>query len=374
LLETQEAELDKFRLKVATAADKHAYLRCAAPFKDWLTRVFDPPEFPQIPILILASDGSQINPDRHNAVEFGLVNVGLIKMVANSQIVPEVWTQSKLYYLGTKGLEDGGLSEDFIALQRDVRERCFLSEKAIEEQREMAKTHQGELLPVVALSDGPIELFGEHRSISGTNYSIERYLAALKQLGDTGAVLGGYVDKPRADLVVRMLEVGNLSDDELSKKELPRKFQRITDAALFADRLKPGQRTGVFELISRSAKQYSKKPGLGLHFFYINVGTVNKNGEQRNLFARIEVPKWVAESKEKLDLLHATLLQQCQILGTQPYPYVLHRAHEVALVRFAEQEELNRMIAVELLSRGFSMGEDSQKSENKGSMSSQRRY
>ncbi len=82
----------------------------------------------------------------------------------------------------------------------------------------------------------------------------------------------------------------------------------------------------------------------------------------------------MAQSKEKLDLLHATLLKQCGILGTQPYPYVLHRAHEVALVRFVEQEELNRMVAGELMSRGFSMGEDSTKSENKGSMSPRRRY
>ena len=63
---------------------------------------------------------------------------------------------------------------------------------------------------------------------------------------------------------------------------------------------------------------------------------------------RVEIPKWVADDKEKLDLLHGVLVEQCRMMGSKPYPYLLHRAHETAVVKNEEKQQIENMLAMEL--------------------------
>jgi hypothetical protein len=66
-----------------------------------------------------------------------------------------------------------------------------------------------------------------------------------------------------------------------------------------------------------------------------------------------------------LDRLHATLMAQSEIMGNQPFPYLLHRAHEVAVVTLDDQEQLERMIVAELQRQGVELGETSHKQSAK---------
>ena len=59
------------------------------------------------------------------------------------------------------------------------------------------------------------------------------------------------------------------------------------------------------------------------------------------------------------------LVQQCQIMGKRPYPYLLHRAHEAAVVSMEEKEQVTQMIAHELRKRGVEIGEISHKQAGK---------
>jgi hypothetical protein len=61
-------------------------------------------------------------------------------------------------------------------------------------------------------------------------------------------------------------------------------------------------------------------------------------------------------------------------MGNRPYPYALHRAHEVALVSFAEKAELQDMIAVEMLRQGVDAGQKSNKQEHKDQSGTRTRY
>ena len=54
----------------------------------------------------------------------------------------------------------------------------------------------------------------------------------------------------------------------------------------------------------------------------------------------------------RLDSLQAVLVDQCRILGTRPYPYLLHRAHETAVVSLEEKEQVTQMIVLELRNAG----------------------
>jgi hypothetical protein len=75
----------------------------------------------------------------------------------------------------------------------------------------------------------------------------------------------------------------------------------------------------------------------------LNVGTLGHPWP-----VRVEVPQWVAEDKAKLELLHAVLIEQCNMMGSKPYPYLLHRAHETAVVRREEKDQVEQLLAMEL--------------------------
>jgi len=67
----------------------------------------------------------------------------------------------------------------------------------------------------------------------------------------------------------------------------------------------------------------------------------------------------VAANAAMLDQLHAILLHQSHILGGRPYPYILHRSHEVAVVSRDEAQQVENMIALELQKHGIEFSEGS---------------
>ncbi len=90
--------------------------------------------------------------------------------------------------------------------------------------------------------------------------------------------------------------------------------------------------------------------------FFRNVGN-----EHADWLARVEIPAWVASAPQKLETIQAVLIDQCKILGAKPYPYLLHRAHEAAVVTLIEKEQLTQMILIEMRRRGIATGEGSYK-------------
>jgi GNAT superfamily N-acetyltransferase len=53
--------------------------------------------------------------------------------------------------------------------------------------------------------------------------------------------------------------------------------------------------------------------------------------------ARVEIPKWVAENKEVVALVHALVLDQCR--RGHGYPVALMEAHEKAVVTNADRTQ-----------------------------------
>ncbi len=76
------------------------------------------------------------------------------------------------------------------------------------------------------------------------------------------------------------------------------------------------------------------------------------------------MPGWVADDNEKMKLLHASLVEQAWLLAN-PYPYVLHRAHEEAVVTFEDSSRLEDMIIAQLLKNGVKVGQKSNKQTHK---------
>jgi hypothetical protein len=347
LLTAYNSELDFLRSKVDSAKQADSNIRCALPINEDIAS-HHPIPGSAIQATLIAADGSQINPDRHAAIQYSVVNVGAIIMRLNSGEAPEIFTDSELLY-GDDLLPNGfPLSDGMVALKRDVAERTKLDE--------LSKGIKG---PVVTFTDGPIELWGA-KGEDANSYAefVQKYLGVLSRLQSRDVITAGYVDKPSADLVVRLLEIASADNEQIQKMREFHPLRGVSDRWLFGEHknplLPPGHRSAVFGIQSTSEKKYTGT--LSLHFFYLNVGT-----EGHPWSVRVEIPKWVADDKEKLDLLHGVLVEQCRMMGSKPYPYLLHRAHETAVVKMEEKQQIEQMLAMELRNQGDEMDEKSYK-------------
>jgi hypothetical protein len=329
--------------KIEGALRHNPALRCAVPDNEPIDSHFPLPELPS-ETLILAADGSQINPSRHDQVKFGLVNVGIIRLILGGRLAPTSKILSHLLRHEEMYSSDGLITESKVAFLRDLAERQILAQMALEE-------HQ----PVMTITDGPLELYSERGGTQESDQLIDDYIQALSSLAASGASTAGYIDKPESELVGRLLEIANLATDALAQAGKNRPYLEINDESLFVDILTtPGDRSAVFAIQSLFAKKFRDE--LSLHFFYLNVG---RKGHP--WLARVEIPAWVAHNPQMLDGLHAVLVAQTEILGTHPYPYVLHRAHEVALVTLPEKEQIEQMVIAEYRRQGMNPGDKSQK-------------
>ncbi|MGB9641406.1 MAG: DNA double-strand break repair nuclease NurA, partial [Anaerolineales bacterium] len=312
-------------------------LRCAKPITENLDVHIPLPNLDHLPF-VLAADGSQILPDRHAAVYYGLINVSGFVLPYGQNSLPQITQACELIY----GNQLENFSEARLALQRDIAERRMILD--------LGKTIPA---PCIALVDGPLELWVE-RGQSGEEQelyqrSLEDYFTLLGNIYQAKIMLGGYIDRPESNYLVRLLEIGRAGEEELADIQHYHPFSGISDIDLFADLLKPGERSAIFSLQSHINMQFP--PHSQIHFFYINVGR-----ENQAWLGRVEIPAWVALEKELVDLVHATIVTQCQIMGGNAYPYALHRAHEIAVVRFDEKEQVTRWITTEMLRRGLPMG------------------
>ena len=351
LLGVYASELDYLKRKVEAATAVDSNIRCAVPLKEPLTSTYPPPA-PATDVTVIAADGSQVNPDRHSSIQFCIINVGVITMKLHSGEAPEICVQTEMLY-GDELISNGNpISDGIVAMRRDISERIQLDE--------LSKRIKGS---VVNLTDGTIELWGA-KGDDPQAYAnfVEKYLGVLSRLHSRGVITAGYVDKPSADLVVRLLEIATADQEQIHRLREYQPLRGVSDRWLYAERenslLPPGHRSAVFMLQSGSVKKY--KGPLALHFFYLNVGTVGHPWP-----VRVEIPKWVADDKKKLDLLHCVLVEQCNMMGTRPYPYLLHRAHETAVVRREEKEQVEQLLALELRRIREEVGDNSYKSSAK---------
>jgi hypothetical protein len=342
-------QLDTLEQLVDRASAENPGLRCAAPLHEALNQTFA-----ALPLesgyTLLAADGSQINPDRHAMVEFGAINVGAIRMrpgLSNNghSQAPEEIVQSQMMFLNDLFTASGSmLTDDLVALKRDLAERQVLAELA-----------RSGPAPVVALTDGPLELFREPKGLPEFRDGLDKYKEVLHELADLEVATAGYVDRPRGDLIVRLLELVILERrGQLNKAGIERPLLGVYDTYLMRTLIKPGQRSAVTGIHSVSAQSF--KDRLSLHFFYLNVGR-----EGHPYFSRVEIPRWVAESERLLNLLQACLLAQAHHLGASPYPYILHRAHEIAVITYDERNQLETMIIAELRRQGLPVDDRSNK-------------
>lgn len=352
ILQDFAPNLHELQAKIELAIQVNQNLRCALPENENLNFQGELPLMPEA-VTLLAADGSQINPGQQSSVDYCLVNVGAIQMTYGQTAPPVTKVETKLYFDDQMYTSSGRITERLVALMRDLSERELLA--AIAQDAEP---------PIITLTDGPLELWGVRDGELNPrefNKRFEQYLDALRQLKRCGASTAGYIDRPRSDLLVRTLEIAALSKDEIEKagRQSQRQFLGVRDVDLFNNLLGSCERSAIFGIQNISRDKY--KDGLALHFFYLNVA----RDEEPPYLVRVEVPAWVADDDQMVDDLQAVLVQQCRVLGTRTYPYLIHRSHEIAVVTMEEKRQVENMIDLEMRRRNMFTDSSSHKQATK---------
>ncbi|MBP7693256.1 MAG: DNA double-strand break repair nuclease NurA [Anaerolineales bacterium] len=349
---------DDLRRKIAKAGKRWPG---AIPTAEAVGAAFPLPPHPAR-VNVLAADGSQIYPDRHGVALYYLINTGRIAFRHGSGQAPRVASRAEVFYEDADLYEpEGGqIAAVKIDAERDCRELGALAE--------LAQTETD--APAVALVDNGLLLY---LTLQAPNQKmvdelLGAYLTELDRLRATGAAAAGVVDRPRAANVVRLLQLATLELDEISDQALRDlgPFTHLTDGLVF-HLLKPGERSALFVNASPANQDNYRPRGHTVYFFYLNAGRPG-----RDAVLRVEVPEWVAQDPAQLDLVHTAIVEQCRV--TDGFPYVLMRAHELAVVTMAERREFEQMVVGGLLRRGLSPSV-SQKAQGKAwTGSGSRRY
>lgn len=350
MLSTLRAD-DELLMKKIETARAHRWAG-AIPTSEAANAVFPtPPHPPRLDVI--AADGSQIYPDRHGLALYYLINIGSIVFrhgldeAPSTASTPQVFFEDdELYYAE----ESSPINGEMVNAMRDLRELGELARLAAAET-EAAST-------VTLLDNGLlmyISLREQNRKFG--EEIIAEYLKHLDLLRASKAIPAGVVDRPRAASVVRLLNLAKMELNEITPDSVRSMgpFAGLTDAMLFGF-LKPGERSAVFVNAAPDNDRYERE-GHRIYFFYLNAGRPGKDS-----VLRIEAPEWIAKDKARLDLAHTAIIEQCRV--SDGFPYVLMRAHELAVVTVAERREFEQMVIGSLIRRGLTPGL-SQKAQGK---------
>lgn len=349
--------------RVADALAKDAGYRGARPIDEPIMNTYPPAQLPPS-ATIFATDGSQITPNPHGAAFYYLINTGTIVVHHGSGEPPEVICEPFLYYEDEHlRLPDRGpITGATVAARRTVAEMSALAEQTW--------LRRGEPRPLVALLDNPLLPFGIGKEVPERDELQNIYLSAISRLLETRALLAGYTDRPRSRYVVGLLHLLALEPENVNRTTLAidGRLEGLEDKALFSYLLRPGERSALFVQMSPLNKEFKARAGETheIAFFYLNTAAPG----QAPALARVEIPMWVAEDRRAIAELQALLYHQCHQVASR-YPYVLTRAHELALIKFDETRQLNVMIEVAMARYGIA-AEESEKQFGKAAVGQRR--
>jgi hypothetical protein len=317
-LDMAESRVDIKKYRSAKPSDRSEPLDAAV----------DPPRPPD-EATIIGVDGSQIAPDHHASFLYSLINIGVMVYIHGHQSAPIQFTRPFLDYPGKEeeAFTDSGA---IVNLRRDQAE--------IETLGWTAWAYPETPQPLLALLDQRLLYWPAVGGREG-NRVLQKWQAAMSALHQLGALLAGYIVRPRKQSVMTMLDAMRIEDPDFDPKSLEERDMvlGLPDAALFARILGPGQRSRVFLDISDHNNDFRQADPLNeVGFFYFNPGRTGRR------IARVDIPWSVARNPKAVAAVHALLADQCRILGD--YPYVLARADEIAVVGRLDQESLNMMI------------------------------
>lgn len=286
-----------------------------------------PPE-----LTVVAADGSQIFPDRNEVASCFLINLGFVVITYGTGERPLLDSEPLLFYededlyrewSGRRGM----ITREQVGHKRMAMEFDKLTQLVEAEERKH---------PTVAMSDGTLILWMlEGKPLEFRRSMLRAFLSAMDRLQALQTPVCGYISDPGSSDVINALRVGMCPENPTNCDRCPWALGEdpeipcdpiagVTDAVLFKRVLQPGERSALFESASKILDDYGPHR---IAFFYVHTGSE---------IGRVEVPLWVARDPDLLNLIHATVVDQCR--KGRGYPVVLSESHEQAVVRGTDRD------------------------------------
>ena len=366
---------------------------------------------------VIATDGSQIFPDRHEIALCYLINISSIVLHYGTGERPLLTSRPTLFYKEEdlykewnrhKVPVDGEMVgilrnlmefQELARLAAETREQCEIREQGdmgtvepgnrgigkyginhdteIPERSDLRVVEDSPhphvptsprprvpVSPQVALYDGTLIFWHlEATPEDFSAYILREFLKVLDSFQRWQVPIAGYISYPRSADVIHTLRVGMCPErfvncDKCPYRDLPElpcePIQGVIDQTIFSYLLEPGERSTVFKSTSKILKNYGPH---SIYFFYLNVGSE---------IARVEIPEWVARNQNLLALTHAVIYDQVE--KGQGYPVSLTEAHEKAVVRGPDRELFYRILQDALVQQNIRI-QSSRKSQKKRQIS-----
>ena len=312
---------------------------------------------------VIGCDASSVPPDRHNAARFFVLNTGYAALIYGTTPHALLDSSSRLcfelqdlYLFPEK--RDVPVDGTILAAKMEVETldtlRTWMEEQsATGGLPTLQRTHPDascQFAPMVILRDGPLTLWTLQNETEAVQDSLlSGLLESLRYFQSRNIPVGGYISFTDGRDVANSLRVwlcdGRLNECESCEschRQLCLALSTLRDRDLYGFLL-PGQRSAPFGSSSQILTRYGEQR---IDFFYLNVGEE---------IVRVEIPQWVHQDPALLDLLHATIMDQCRrSAGFPPYPPVLQEAHEQAVITVTD-----RRVLLELAERA--MGQQGQR-------------
>ena len=217
---------------------------------------------------VLATDGSQIEPDRHAAFPCYLINLGQVVLRYGPQPYARLSSQAHVAVTGlpvepdNEGDEEGQVERLYLDLERSVAELRGLLELAADSSAEH---------PVLALLDGSLILWvaTAMRYQRETDRYVSEYVACLEELRVLAQTrplaLASYISRSGSNEVMTKLRMAMSQNGSAGQ----RAYGEPLDRDLFAS-LQPGQRSDIYRSERGILEKYA--PQNRVSFFYVNVG------------------------------------------------------------------------------------------------------
>ncbi len=302
-----------------------------------------PVETDPSPAVLIATDGSQIIPSRHEVAPIALITVSRIRIdYANYRDTPLMDCLATV--LQPDDFEQSPLDREDRApsFAEQVGDRRTLEEmKILFDLADESKTRQTPdgSVPILALIDGsPIlwQLAGRFER-DYEKRIVDDFVSRLRSFESIGVPVAGYISNSGSREVTKLIRLAGRETQTSSQEHECEPI--LTDTVLFSSLLETAQRSTLFHSRSKILRLYGDQ---SISCFYLHVG---------DELARVEVPRWVANDRSLVDAVAAQCLRQAR-LG-QGYPIVLSEAHEHAVVRGPDRETFYALIERSLLDKGL---------------------
>lgn len=302
------------------------------PLADILSTTASPPSG----AVVLGVDGSQILPDRHAPVQYYVLQVGCLRFCYDGS-TPVETGYAELHYEEADLYDERDLliGARLLGLKRLVLEMTYLAG-----QVEAARRAYPAAPALYAFTDGPL-LWSSYGEEGRTVQKLfEQYVAAFHKIQQAGGVPVGYVERPGGAYLLKLLSLPPTAGEPAPATPPYAPPDHLRDADVMARHLPAGARTPWFKRVT-PANREQRAQGQEIAACYLNAGA------EYPVIARVEVPLWATAHAETL---FAVLQHQNALLH---YPYVLARAHELAVITGEDKAALEQAMQSALWSHGF---------------------